>query len=225
MPVTAHAAGAYRHATGTGQAAVGDDRHVNAPGGDGGQGVGQVELEGTAAHGGVVHVLGVQIQVVGQVHAAVADTAGSGEQAVHVLLGQAGVGQSLDDALPLNLQLALVRRVAGNVLVNAHDGRAMLKVNHKRKASKTQWVKTGPLCHSWGSGGSGDMYLGGTMTAIWLEINKSRRWTTSGTGQRKSPVQTAQSRIILGTLPDDFLNAAAPTRRSNRQPATFPPSY
>ena len=52
----------------------------------------------------------------------------------HVLLGQAGVGQGLDDALPLDLQLALVRRVAGNVLVNTHDGRAMLKVNHKAES-------------------------------------------------------------------------------------------
>ena len=97
--------------------------------------MGQVELEGTAAHGGVVDVPGVHVQVVGQVHAAVADAAGGGKQAVDVLLGQACVGQGLDDALPLDLQLALVRRVAGDVLVNTHDGRAMLKVNHKRKAS------------------------------------------------------------------------------------------
>ena len=133
MPVAAHAAGADRHPAGAGQAAVGDDGAVDPPGGDGGQGVGQVKLEGTAAHRGVVHVLGVHIQVVGQVHPAVADAAGGGKEAVHVGFGQAGVRQGLDDALPLDLQFAFVRGVAGNVLVNTHNRRAALQVNHTRR--------------------------------------------------------------------------------------------
>ena len=69
---SAHATCAHRHATGAGQGAVGDDRDVDASGVDGIQGVGEVELEGPAAHGRVVHVLWVHVQVVGQVQAAVA---------------------------------------------------------------------------------------------------------------------------------------------------------
>ena len=155
MSVAAHAAGADGDAAGAGQAAVGDNGAVDAAGSDGGEGVGQVKLKRATAHRGVVHVLGVHIQVVGQVHPAVADAAGGGEEAVHVVLGQAGVGQGLDDALSLNLQLAFVRGVAGNVLVDTHNSRAMLKVDHKLRASEKEFGRFGLLCHRWGDGGSG----------------------------------------------------------------------
>ena len=124
------AAGADGYAAGAGQGSVGDDGDVDAPGVDGIQRVGQVELEGAAAHGGVVHVLGVHIQVVGQVQAAVAHRHGRGEQAVNIGLGQPGVLQRLDDALALNLELALVGSVAGNVFVDADDGGGPSEVNH-----------------------------------------------------------------------------------------------
>ena len=124
------AAGSHGHAAGTGQAAVGDDGHVDSAGRDCGEGVGEVELEGPAADGGVVDVAGVQVEVIGQVHAAVAGTAGSGEQAVNVVLGEAGVREGIDDALALDLEFALVGSVAGDVLVDAHDGGGAPEVNH-----------------------------------------------------------------------------------------------
>ena len=72
MPEATDAAGAHGDAAGAGQRRVGDDSHVDAPGVDGVQRVGQVELEGASAHGRVVDVLGVHVQVVGEVQAAVA---------------------------------------------------------------------------------------------------------------------------------------------------------
>ena len=125
-----HAAGAHRHAAGTGQAAVGNHRYLDAPGSDGGQRMGQVKLKRPAAHRGVVHIAGVHIEIVGQVHPAVADAAGRRKKAVHIGFGQAGVGQRLDDAFALNLQFALVRSVAGDVLVDAYDGGGAPQVNH-----------------------------------------------------------------------------------------------
>ena len=117
----AHAAGAHRHAAGAGQGAVGDNGAVDSPGVNGVEGVGQVEFEGAAAHRRVVDVLGIHVQVVGQVQAAAAHRHGRGEQAVDVVLGQTGVLQRLDDALALNLKLALIWSVAGHVFVDAHN--------------------------------------------------------------------------------------------------------
>ena len=138
MSVAADAAGADGDAAGAGQAAVGDDGAVDAPGGDGGEGVGQVKLKGAAAHRGVVHIAGVQIQVVGQVHPAVADAAGGGKKAVHIPFGKAGVGQGLDDAFPLDLQFAFVRGVAGRMLVNAHNRRPPFQVHHTSRLRFSQ---------------------------------------------------------------------------------------
>ena len=117
-----HAARADGDAAGAGQRGIGDDGNVDATGVDGVEGVGQVELKGAAAHGGVVDVLGVHVQVVGEVQTAVSHGHGGGEEAVDVVLGQAGVFQRLDDALALNLEFALVGSVAGDMLVDAHNG-------------------------------------------------------------------------------------------------------
>ena len=138
----AHAAGADGHAAGTGQGAVGDHGAVNAPGVDGIESVGQVELEGAAANGRVVDVLGIHVQVVGQVESAVADRHGRGEQAVDVLLGQPGIVQCLDDALALNLELALVGSVASDVFVDAHNSGGPSEVNHRQDTSGSGWGET-----------------------------------------------------------------------------------
>ena len=139
MAEASDAAGSHGHAAGAGEAAVGDDGHIDPPGRDGGKGVGEVELEGPAADGGVVDVAGVQVKVVGQVHAAVAGTAGSSEQAVDVVLGEAGVGEGVDDALALDLEFALIGSVAGDVLVDAHDGGGAPEVNHGGGTSVGGW--------------------------------------------------------------------------------------
>ena len=86
MALPADAAGAHRHPARASLGGVGDNGAVDAAGVDGVQRVGEVELERPAAHGGVVHHLGIHIQVIGQVQAATADRHGSAEQAVHVLL-------------------------------------------------------------------------------------------------------------------------------------------
>ena len=117
------------------QGGVGDNSHVDAAGVNGVQGVGEVELERPSAHGGVVDVLRVHVQVIGEVQAAVAHGHGGGEKAVDVLLGQPGVLQRLDDAFALNLELALVRGVASNVLVDADDGRRPSEINHGQGTS------------------------------------------------------------------------------------------
>ena len=113
MTEATYAARADRNPTRAGQAAVSDDSNVDTSGGDGRERVGKMELERPASDRGVIDVPGVHIQVIGQIHAAVADTAGRRKQAVHVVFGETGVGQGLDYALALNLQLAFVGSVSG----------------------------------------------------------------------------------------------------------------
>ena len=130
MSIASYPAGTNGYAARPSQAAVGDHSAIDASGSDGSQRVGQVKLKGAAADGGVVYILGVHVQVVGQVQAAVANAAGSGEQALYVVLGQPGVLQGFDDALALNLQFALIRSVAGGVLVNADNCGGTTEINH-----------------------------------------------------------------------------------------------
>ena len=135
------AAGAHRDAAGSGLGGVGDDGDVDAPGVDGVQGVGQVELEGAAAHGRVVDVLGVHVQVVGEIQPAVAHRHGGGEQAVDVVLGQPGVFQRLDDTLALDLEFTLVGGVAGDVFVDAHNRGRPSEVYHGQDTSAFFWSR------------------------------------------------------------------------------------
>ena len=137
-----HAARAYGDAAGAGQRGVGDDGNVDAPGVDGVEGVGQVELEGASAHGGVVDVLGVHVQVIGEVQTAVSHRHGGGEQAVDIVLGQPGVFEGLDDALALYLELALVWGVTGYVFVDTDDRGGASQVNHGQDTSGVGWGET-----------------------------------------------------------------------------------
>ena len=116
----------------TRQGGIGDDGNVDAPRGDGVDGVAQVELEGSAADAGVVQMLGVEVHIVGQGHVGHTHRHRRGEQAVHVLLLKPGVGQSANDALRLHQKLALVGGESGGMLVDADNGGSLSKVNHRR---------------------------------------------------------------------------------------------
>ena len=94
-----------------------------------------MELEGAAADGGVVDVLGIHVQVVGQVHAAVANRHRSGKQPVDILLGKTGVFNGLDNAFALDLELALVGRIAGHMLMHADNGGGAAKIDHRQGTS------------------------------------------------------------------------------------------
>ncbi len=135
--------GAGGHALGARPAGQGDEGHVAAPGRDGLRGVGHVDHVGGAAGLGGVDVAQAEAHVVGHGEAAQPGRVARAEVAVHVVLGEPGVGERAAGHLRVELGQRDPVRLAGGMLEGADDA-GLVPDAHDRSLALTPSRRRAP---------------------------------------------------------------------------------